>query len=375
MKTVFKHVITAILAVGLMMQTGCWSQKQFEDIGFILQMGLESAPDNKLLLSITSPVIEQEVKEKVLFKYITTRRLIRTSREDMRNTAGKMLQGGKIQHLYFSKELAQKGISEFMEVFLRDPENPLLANIVIVDGSPRELMEASSKYTDKPRPAIYFANLIQDAHRRSAAPEARISNFIIWYYSKTIDPVATFVKFDDENITIAGTAFFKGDKMVGTIDENQTVLLNALKGAGRNFEYTYREAIKGEKEGVIKQGAAFSVNHFKSRSKIDLSGSRPVIEVRLDLKTELNENAGPHNLDKPDEQRKMEDALEVGIREDVTTLLTKLRDAGSDPVGFGELVRSKHPEYWKQNNWKEVYKDAEFLVEVQVTLESYGTIK
>jgi spore germination protein len=370
----FKRAMVPVLCVILLGQSGCWSQKLFEDIGFILQMGLESAPDNKIQLSVTSPVVETGVKEKVDFEYTTVETLIRSSRQKIRNVSGKMLQGGKIQHLYFSRELAEKGIHEYMEIFLRDPENPLLANIMVVDGSPREMMETSLQFKDKARPGVYVAKLIEDAHNRFAAPEARIFNYTIWYYSGTIDPITTFIQYDGRNIRMAGTALFSGDKMVGTINVDQTMLLNALRGKCRQFEYVYRGMVPGEDQEDLKKGAVLNIIHPKCRFEIDTGGNKPAIKVNFKGEAALDEDAGPHGIEKEEVQKDLEKILEESMEKDILALLKHLQEVGSDPIGFGEILRAKQNAYWKSANWKEKYKTAEFTVEVKVNLNTYGTI-
>lgn len=370
-----KYIITAAICISLLLQTGCWDQKLFEQIGFMLQMGLELDQEGELLFSMTSPVVAPDVEAKTEFLYTSSGNLIRASRERLRNAAGKMLQGGKVQQVYFSKELAGTGINEFFEIYLRHPENPLLANIVVVDGSPKEMMELSIGFKDKPRPAYYVNELLQDARRRSNVPETRVYNFSTLYYSRTIDPVTPMLRYDKECIEVAGSAVFSTDRMVGQLDTDQTLLLLTLMGKKKIGEYVYHGQATDRSNARIKRGAAMLIKSSKRKVKINTSGSVPVIDIKLDLRAVLHEYTGAHNLDETEYKKVLEEKVAETIKAESLELIKYLQTVGSDPVGFGEMVRSKQNRYWKSVNWKQVYKTAAFNVAVKLRLESYGTIR
>ncbi len=375
MKLSKKLLLISIICISFLSQAGCWDQKMYENIGFILQMGIETDVNGNLVLSVTSPVVSPDAEEKSEFLTTNAERLIRSSRERLRDTSGRMLQGGKIQLLHFSKEIAEKkGINEFLDIFFRDPENPLLANIVIVDGSPREMMQISQSYKDKPRPAIYINNLLLDTRRRGRAPESRIYDFSILSHSKSIDPVAPIIRYDNEKIEATGTALFNGDRMVGQIDTRQTVLLIALLGRKNGIEYTYNRPLPGDKQEMITQGASLFFRNIKRKISINVSGSEPVININMQMKTILDEYNWTDNLDKNEKEKKLEQTISNSVRSECKQLLSYLQGIGSDPLGFGEIVRVKNNKYWKKVNWKDAYKSAKINVNVKVNIESYGTL-
>jgi spore germination protein len=54
--------------------------------------------------------------------------------------------------------------------------------------------------------------------------------------------------------------------------------------------------------------------------------------------------------------------------------LEYLQEIGSDPVGFGELIRARHNEYFKSNLWKSVYPEVKFNVNVKVNFVLHGAL-
>jgi spore germination protein len=163
--------------------------------------------------------------------------------------------------------------------------------------------------------------------------------------------------------------------MVGELDTEQTILFNTLMGKASGAEYTHRGDVPGSSESGTKRGASILLKSSKCKIDIDTSGKVPSIHIKLEYKASLDEGSGVHNLNRQEVKKELEEAVSAEIKGGQLKLLNYMKSVGADPVGFGEIVRAKHNQYWKSVNWKEVYKDARFDVEVKMNLESYGVIK
>lgn len=362
-----------ILAVLLIMSflSGCWDQKIFEETGFILQLGLELNEDGELLCSLTMPVVEEEIEQKIEILSVTAP-LLREARDKIRNSSGKRIEGGKTQQIHFSRELAERGIGDLLDVYIRSPENPILANITVVEGSPLEMFKTSLNYKDKTRVAFYVSNLIDESRKRTATPEVRIYDFVIAQHCETIDPTAIYMRYDEEKIEILGTALFKGDKMVGTLDITDSGILYALMGKKIRFDYYFRE--EHTHSPGIKSGIALLFKLVRRKVDIDVSGEKPKIHINLDYITSLDEYDHKHQLDEPNNKKEVEDKVAESMKNDCERILAYLQEVGADPVGFGEMVRSKYNAYFKSIDWREIYPEIEFAMDVKVTIETHGAI-
>ena len=340
--------------------SGCWDQKIFEDIGLALVLGLEYTENGELLYTMTMPVFAEDIEETIEL-LSTTSNLLRQSRDQIRNTSGKRVEGGKIQHIIFSKELAEKGIGKILDVFIRSSENPMLANIIVVDGSPFEMLSTSRDYKDKPRLGVYLAHIIKEARANNSTPESRVYNFTILQYSETIDPIASYISFDDTGITIEGSALFNGNKMVGNIDFVETGLLHALMGKKIRFGYYIKAKDMEESVSPDKRGVSVLLHRVKRKIKATCEDvTTPEIHISLDLTGIIDEIDLDYRLDEPDDKKRLEEKIAMLIRRDFIKLIKYLQEIGSDPVGFGEIIRAKHSEYFKSVSWKTVYPTVKF---------------
>ncbi len=370
-----KALLCLILSMCLLLE-GCWDQKVYEKTGFILQVGIEgSTNENKLTITYSSPVVEPKAKEEVEVISSDDENLLREFREDSRKISSKLLEGGKIQQILISDSLATKGISSLLEVFEREPTNPSISYVVIVEGSPKEMIEKAQNFGDKPRPAYYLNQLIQNNIQLSYVPEMPIYRFTSIYFSPGIDPIAPFVSLQTnkgKGIEVTGSALFSGDKYVGKIDTQQTMLLLSMMGKLKSSVYidksfTYEDCPNG------KRGLAYNVSKVKRKLDIELIQDTPTVNIKLNYTGSLGEF---HWNAIPDEKSQIviEEALKKDIENNCKLLLKKLQSTNCDALGVGDYVRAKYNNYWKSIDWYTTYPTVKFNVNVKVTIGNHGVI-
>jgi spore germination protein len=360
----------------MMSSVGCWDQRIFEKSGFVLQISFESSSSNKILMTFTTPVIEPVAKEQTELIY-SDANLLREFREIARRTSAKLLVGGKIQQILISDSLAYKGINTLLEVIERESTDPPVAYVVIVEGSPKSLIEAAVKFEDKPHiPALYIQQLIENNIRSSYIPETRIFQFSTDYFSPGIDPIAPTIKLQSDKgkgIEVTGTALFHGDKMAGKIDTKQTSLLLAMMGKMKKPVFISKRLLGANSENG-KNGCAVTFNKAKRKLSVKIIEDRPIVDLTLNLKGTIGELKWDRNYDE-NIQGSMEDMLSSEIKENCERVIKYTQMVGSDPLGIGDIVRARHNKYWEKVSWDSAYKDAVFQIKVNVNIINHGVIR
>lgn len=375
MKKKIFRVKAVIVIIVVLLFTGCTDQILYEDIGFILQVGLEQDDEGQFVYSITYPVTEENAVEKSAFLSVTGESLMWVSREELRDRSSKILLAGKAQNVMYSKELARKGMKEFLEIFMRNPDNPLQANVVIVDGSPKEMMQLSMNYKDKPRSAFYVNDLMRDGRNKAIASQHKLYSIILFDFARTIDAFIPIFQYNSEGIEIKGSALLDGDRMVGEISKDQTILLNLLTGNNKKGRYTLNQPVPDENTNDIRTGAAVMFLKAKRNIQVQVKpGKKLRTDIELKLHMRVEEYAGPHNLEDNDKMKQFETLLANAIKADCLELLRIIQEAGSDPLGLEEKVRAKNNKEYKQMNWDEEYQKMQFNMDVKVKVESFGVM-
>jgi spore germination protein len=356
--------------------TGCWDQKIYENSGFVLQVSFETSKQGKLLMSFITPVVDPNAKDFTEFFYDKAN-LVREFREKARRVSDKLLEGGKIQQVLISDSLAQKGINNLLEVVEREPTDPPIASVVIVEGSPIKLMEAAKQFTDKPpRPAFYVLKLIRNNIESGYIPETRIYQFSTAYFAPGIDPIAPMIKlrtYDGKGIEVTGSALFKGDKMAGKIDTQKTSLLLAMMGKLKKTTYISNKIPETPSENG-KEGCAVGITKVKRKLSVKMLDHLPVANISLVFNgviSEVNWNI----LQDESTQKSIEDKLSSEIKENCEEILKYTQQVGSDPLGIGDIVRAKYNNDWENADWDTAYSDVIFHVTVKVNISNHGAIR
>ncbi len=353
--------------------TGCWDQKIYERVGFFLNIGIESGTHNEYLITYTLPVIGGTHEHQVEIISVESS-MFRFSREKSSLQSAQRLEGGKMQQVLFSEDIAKKGIHNLLEIFHRNPANPLLAYVVVVEGSPKELLNKAAKFEDKPWLAFYITRLLDGAERESYIPETRVYNYDIAFFAHGLDPIAPMIKLGPEAVEVTGTALFHGDRMVGKLDVVDTSILLAMMGRLKSSEYHY--AVKHSKPVQTDPTTGFNMilRSRKRRLKMDIVNDLPALSLDLELMGSLDEYQWD-NVDRQEKQKMLEDLISQDIQKRCVNILEYLKSISADPIGLGNMIRAQHNGYWKENDWLEVYPRMDISVKVSVTMVEFGDVR
>jgi len=368
-----KKIISLILLVMFSTTSaGCWDQKIYEKIGFDLQVGIEPTSDGALLITRSMPVIGKGALSDMDIIKIKGG-LLRETRDKARLRSPKSAEGGKVQQILISRSLAEKGIHELLEVFEREFINPVLAYVVIVDGSPYELIETSHKFIDKPIPPFYINELLRNGIKGGAVPECRIFNYDINYFDPGIDPMLPIIKIsgDGKEIEIAGSALFSQDKMVGKVTTAETSLLRLMSNRLKKGSTVFYLEGDGEK---IKKGAAVSYQLKSHQLKVSTDNNKPVVTIKFSLNCILEEYKWG-SIENPEEKERYEKLFSKELKDRCNKVLKYTQEVNSDPLGIGDIVRAKENSYWKSVDWSKAYKDVQFNIEPTIRIVRSGVIK
>lgn len=351
--------------------SGCWDLALVEQTGFALQAGFELSPDQKLLVTGSYPAID--AKEKNKDEIVSAEaHLLRKVGNLLKTTSAKVIGYGKIQQLLFAKDLAEHGMQPIMEIMERDPLHPPVSYVVVVDGSPKELLEKAENFTSKPRSSLYIHQLLLNNINSAYTPETTTYDFFIRYFAPGLDPITPLIKLEADGVRVLGSALFAGDKMVGTLDTQQTAYLQAMMGQAKKTDLFF-DPIQPEPAEAIKKGLALRNVRSRRKIRVQIENGRPVAEIALAFTGSLVEYRRDA-LDQPPVQKMIEEQLAGQIKETCLAILRYTQEIGSDPLGIGDLVRAKFPAWWQQVNWAEAYRETLFKLHVQLELLQYGAI-
>ncbi|MFC3771358.1 Ger(x)C family spore germination protein [Paenibacillus sp. GCM10012303] len=278
---------------------------------------------------------------------------------------------GHLRVIVISKELAKQGLTNINEYLRRNTEVRRTTWIVISEGKASDLMGLTPQL--ERLPPLYLLNTMEHAVQMGKLPNIFAGRFWSAGSSKGTDPFLPYIKLlEAENIEIAGLAYFRTDKLVGTTEPLEIAGFMGIKGLSPGG-YGVVVHIPDSETTVMYQAT-----HRKSRTKVEIREGKPVMKLRIHTEGNLSEKSSEQvQLDAHIIEQIERQINENGVKE-YRNLIRKTQQRGSDIFGFGEYVRAKRPGYWAREvrtkeRWEELYRTLEIELEVSNSIRRVGS--
>ncbi|GAB6155057.1 Ger(x)C family spore germination protein [Desulfosporosinus burensis] len=274
--------------------------------------------------------------------------------------------------IIFGRSLAEDGISEYLDFFVRDQETRLGVWMLVADEQAGDIFEVKPKL--EKMPAINLANLLEAQAATSQTAAIKLDDFVTRLISKTTAPFASFVKISgqgsEKSLHVTGTAVFKEDKLIGELNKTET----------RGLLWV----IDDVKSGIIdvecpEDDGKISLEIIRAQSKITprISEDKVHIEVKIKEEGNIGSQSCSDNLQLPEAVAKLEAENNTIIESEVRAALSKAQKLNADIFGFGDAVHQKFPKEWKEleSNWDEIFPDLDVTVTVEGKIRRSGSSK
>lgn len=273
----------------------------------------------------------------------------------------------------FGIELAQQGLSEHMDIFMRDPKARLEIPILVVDGRGEEALAA--KLSQESISGIFLGGMMTQASKMSMYYKVRLIDFVSALLEKTTAPVIPIVKVvttdeekKEQEIHLDGLAVFRESQMIGRLDNQDTLgYLWALGDVNKGNV----EVSKGDNRAIMY------ITSLDCKQSVSL-GRDGGVKVDLFIQSVLNlgEVYGFTDQQPPELMKELRQLSEETIKETVLRTFHSAQELKSDIYGFGAAVRRKYPKQWKEMEprWEELFPKLELNVRTKVILPLPGQV-
>ena len=169
---------------------------------------------------------------------------------------------------------------------------------------------------------------------------------------------------------VMGMAIFKNDKMIAMTDNIDSLIYNLITG---HFKISYTSFYNENSPNIP---TTVSLEQTKSpQIRVKTDGDNPKIKIKISLEGELVSES----MDAPveDDIEGLERNIEKDTREYILNFLKKTtQEYDSDIIGFGQYAKMNFLNYadFVNYDWQDKYKNSEFEVEVEYTLQQVGFV-
>lgn len=404
-----KKQVIFILPVlfSLLFFSGCWGAREPDELAYVLATGIDKGKEN--IVKVTFEVAVPKAipgggggGEEKPFKDISVEAASLFGALRLGNSfVGRELTLLHNRVVIVSEEIAREGVSTYINPLIRSREIRRNTFILVARGSAANFIKKNQPLIER-YPSRQMDFLLDNASTTGFSLTSIINEFTEALKSPGREAVATLVgvnegregedkKLSQEEkafhetaylpgdvprqggnaVEAIGLAAFRGDKLVGYLDGNQTRYYQMLTGDFETAVFTFPDPRKPEQYIIVLE----LKEELPPKVKVDLSGPGPKVEVDIILEADILSIQSGINYETGDERERLKHYLEEVITREMQEVIKKSQqEFKSDIFGFGEYTRHYFWTWqdWKEYGWLERYLEAEVVVNTELLFRRPG---
>lgn len=400
-----KIIILAFILLLPIIQTGCWDYEEYEDMAQVSAVGIDfDKKSGKATFTVQYIPTSKSEKggtsggpsKKMDITYAATANTLYEALGKIQQVTFKKLFYGYLKVIVIGEDAAKHNMLDLAELHDRTPairsttylafttgkaEDAVTTYDAAMEGSTSEEIHSLIKIANSG--GVAYVVSIQDFIRMLAIPGIEATAPRVITVSNTPKPEAKGgtegnIKFDEERSgdhRVGGMAAFKGDKLVGWLNEKEALGFGWITGKKlRSYKVSEKSGKAGSEDILF-----YRISKSQGKIKVKLDNDQPDFQVNVKVVADLRKyygNKGPDFLN-PEEVTLMENKLSESIRSDIEAALMKgQKKLKSDIFGFGFSLFRKDWKLWRteyEKKWDEIFPEMPVTINVQAKIINTGT--
>jgi spore germination protein KC len=384
---------------------GCWDRSELEDQAYIVYMGVDKEGEQLLvtvLVALTKAMAaggQQSAgvgAQQFGFQFLTARGYtIDEALTTLNSAVGRRLVLKHLRGVQLGEDLSRAGAEPVvMELF----RSPVGRTTMIMSQARGRAFDVISHWRpfEEANPGRAPEAILLAAKQLHLYPPARMHHFISRLAAPGGDPFISAIAVNpgvsgaaeeplqrSDGTAIAGqvprgggnpaehagAAVFRADQLVGFLTVEETQMLLALRGEMGKAYITFPDPREPRTKVTIRYQQE-NLPKYKAIYK----GGKPHVNVVILFEGEVLAVPGGTDYVPGAERERLEKAAAGYAERRIAELLTKLTEWGADPVGFGNLFRSKFATWdaWLNYDWRERVPTLTVDASVKMRIRRYG---
>ncbi|WP_342669980.1 Ger(x)C family spore germination protein [Domibacillus iocasae] len=357
--------------------SGCWSQKELNELAIISAMAIDKNEDGKYVKTIQF-VNPGNVagglqgggggQGPAVTVYTATGDTILEAHINASAKVSRRLYHAHANLLVISEEVArEEGIDGIIDAFERDPEVRTESKIVIArDAKAGDIVKSLTSIDKVPSEKVNKTLLVTE-RARGENIVVSIQDFISVSASLGREPVISGFRIKgepekgkkmenvqqselDATLEASGLAVFKEEKLIdwyeGDLAKGTMWILDKIQQTDVKVSW------KGKKNAVV-----YNVIRQKTNVSADTKNTYPEMTIHVRAEGDIRELTTPVDITDPAVISDLEKEIEKEIKKQLEKAVTRTQKNNSDIFGFGEVVHRTDPEKWKKmkRDWDDEY--------------------
>ena len=365
---------------------GCYNFKVLNDLAITSAIGIDKSDNG---YKVTAQVVNTQKEgtdnnsssDPKIIVYEHTSKTVQEAVRYMVLESPKRLYPNHMQVIIISEDVAKDGILKSLDLFFRDSElqknfyvliskdvsaNQILKTLTpadsIVSSNIKKSLESDSSYFGITELVTYdeLINTYLNPNKEISLPSVTLKGKM-----KGSDKIDNIEQSDSSTkVVLSQMAIFKDDKMIGYLDDKQSIALSFIKGKINNTIIKYK--CTGGYIVVETTNSKSSINvDNKGNFRIKISGDAAINEVSCDI-----------NLENDNSISKINKQVNKEIKKNVNNTIKYVKNNyNSDIFNFLDILYKNQYSLYKKisNDWyKDKFKDSKIDIDVDIKVVEKG---
>lgn len=373
-----------VLCFLIVMLIGCKDIKEIDRVTFPVVLGIdwnETENNIEIYAQVSTISFQPGGQSQSAAVYTVLEGKGKTLKDAMDNVidhAQQYISWKQIVAVVFTEKMAKRGVYEELDVLSRNEQIHLNSYLILTTENLKDLLGSSPVLETGLPTTIVGVGLISEQSTHSKV--ITMKDFIVANLNKETVPVLPLItiyqkeKTQNENkieLDYKGLGVFKEDKLVGWLDEKETISLLFVSGIQNQGSFTLIQS-KDTREGEI------TVSEHTSKTKFIpfIKNNKPGISLKISVEYDIYSYFTKEKIDIKEVQR-INSLVSTHIKNDVEAVVNKAQhELKADIFGFGGKIYRKYPHYWTENmnHWSEIFSSIDVMVEVEAKLRDTGQL-
>lgn len=372
-----KYTFYSLYLIIFVSLAGCGEVKLLERVGLTTLIGYDRGSEDGVTTTAVVRQVSSDFESKITI-LSAENETSQGTRVKVNRMSSKKIMAGQMRVVLFSEELAQKGISHYIDTLLKNSEisgNVLLA---VVEGETQSLLEY--QYDN----IVDIGDHIYKQLEQNIKGEQMISSTLheVGYdhYSIGKEIALPILTRNEEQIEISGIALFKDGEMVGKVSAEDSFYVKLLRdhyNIGK-LELTINgDELPSSIMENLSDEIILVFDPIKTKKKVTLSSpSTPEFAINISMQARLIEIKPHIDVDKPDTSELLNKVIAKKLDDEINRVIGITQEVGSDVFGSGEIFRStvRHSDLTK-DTWPVLYENMTVTVRTDFTLLRNGVME
>ena len=347
--------------------SGCYNYQELNDLAIITAIGIDYDEQYKVSIQVvnTNQISEDEARFTI---YTSEGKTVEEALKNISLICPKKIVLSHLEILIYGENVAQKGIANTLDYFLR--ENDVRGDFYVFIAKDHDAKEILKVITpNENNNAKNIKKMVSEAMKETGKTTITDFNELASNYLNKnkdflipsiningIEKGKTTEEIPNLFLKIDKTALFKGDKLINYNNDKETIGYNILTNNINETTISYKCH-----DGYIN----VLLNNFKTSIKI-----KEKLKVLIDIKADGKISEVTCNTDL--NINKINKEINKQLKKYITKTINKFKNNNTDIIGIQDLYYKNNNDYYKsiKNKWHNI----KFIINTRININNTGNL-